>query len=93
MEVDLPFLLCFTLYLRAFSKYKSRGGLNLEGRFNGGFFALPVWMAYMEAEEFVHGEAYFQNFTIIIFADNGKVFFNARKLHEEAKEEGKNYLR
>ena len=23
-----------------------RGGLYLEGRFNGGFFALPVWEAY-----------------------------------------------
>ena len=23
-----------------------RGGLYLEGRFNGGFFALPVWGAY-----------------------------------------------
>ena len=27
------------------------GGLYLEGRFNGGFFALPVWGAY-------HGGAY-----------------------------------
>ena len=26
-----------------FSKYKSPGGLYLERRFNGGFFALPVW--------------------------------------------------
>ena len=30
-----------------FSKYKSPGGLYLEGRFNGGFFALPVWGAYI----------------------------------------------
>ena len=29
--------LCFTLYLRAISKYKPPGGLYLEGRFNGGF--------------------------------------------------------
>jgi len=29
-----------------FSKYKPLGGLYLEGRFNGGFFALPVWGAY-----------------------------------------------
>ena len=29
-------LLCFTLYLRAISKYKPLGGLYLEGRFNGG---------------------------------------------------------
>ena len=25
----------------------ARGGLYLEGRFNGGFFALPVWGAYI----------------------------------------------
>ena len=36
------FFLCFTLYLRAISKYKPPGGLYLEGRFNGGFFALRV---------------------------------------------------
>ena len=39
--------LCFTLYLRAISKYKPPGGLYLEGRFNGGFFALRVWGAYI----------------------------------------------
>ena len=33
-------LLCFTLYLRAISQYKSQGGLYLKGRFDGGFFAL-----------------------------------------------------
>ena len=37
LEGNLPFLLCFTLYLRAISKYKPPGGLNLEGRFNRGF--------------------------------------------------------
>ena len=26
--------------------YKPPGGLYMEGRFNGGFFALPVWGAY-----------------------------------------------
>ena len=31
LEGNLPFLLCFTLYLRAISKYKPLGGLNLEG--------------------------------------------------------------
>ena len=35
-------MLCFTLYLRAISKYKPLGGLHLEGLFNGGFFALRV---------------------------------------------------
>ena len=44
---NLPFLLCFTLYLRAISKYKPLGGgLYLEGRFNGWFFALRVLGAY-----------------------------------------------
>ena len=47
--------LCFTLYLRAISKYKPPGGgggergliLILEGRFYGGFFALRVLGAYI----------------------------------------------
>ena len=42
MEVHLPFLLCFPLYLRAIFQVQARGGLYLEGRFYGGFFALPV---------------------------------------------------
>ena len=40
-------LTVFTLYLRAISKYKPLGGLYLEGRFNGGFFVLRVWGAYI----------------------------------------------
>ena len=50
---NLPFLLCFILYLRAISKHKPPpppppplGGLYLEGRFNGGVFALLVWGTY-----------------------------------------------
>ena len=46
LEGNLLFLLCFTLYLRAISKYKPPGGLYLEGRFNWGFFALRVWGTY-----------------------------------------------
>ena len=47
MEGNLPFLPC-TLYLRAISEYKlPGGGLHLEGRFNGGFFALRVSGAYI----------------------------------------------
>ena len=46
MEVNLSFLLCFTLYLRAIFQVQASGGLYLEGRFNGGSFALPVWGAY-----------------------------------------------
>ena len=37
----------FYLYLKAISKYKPLGGLYLVGRFNGGFFALRVWGAYI----------------------------------------------
>ena len=37
----------FTLYLRAIFQVQAPGGLYLEGRFNGGFFALPVWGAYI----------------------------------------------
>ena len=40
-------LLCFTLYLRAISKYKPPGGLYMKGRFNGRFFSLQVWRAYI----------------------------------------------
>ena len=51
LEVNLSFLLCFTLYLRAIFQVQAHrgggGGLYLEGRFNGGFFALPVWGAYI----------------------------------------------
>ena len=47
LEVNLLFLLCFTLCLRAiFQVQAPGGGLYLEERFNGGFFALPDWRAY-----------------------------------------------
>ena len=39
--------LFYFVKLRAVSKYKPPGGLYLEGRFNGRFFALPVWGAYI----------------------------------------------
>ena len=42
LEGNLSFLLCFTLYLRTILQIQAPGGLYLEGRFNGGFFALPV---------------------------------------------------
>ena len=42
LKVNLPFLLCFTLYLREIFLGQAQGDLCLEGRFNGGVFALPV---------------------------------------------------
>ena len=47
MKGNLSFLLCFTLYFRANSKYNPPGGLYLEGRFSGGFFAWRFWGAYI----------------------------------------------
>ena len=41
------FLLCFTLYLRAIFQVQAPRGLYLERRFNGGFFELRVWEAYI----------------------------------------------
>ena len=38
---------CLTLYLRAIFQVQALGGLYLEGRFNGGFFALPDCGAYI----------------------------------------------
>ena len=45
--INLPFLLCLPLYLRAIFQVLALRGLYLEGRFNGGFFALPAWGAYI----------------------------------------------
>ena len=39
------------------------GGLYLEGRFNGGFFALRVWGG-LYLEGLLRGGAYFRNFTV-----------------------------
>ena len=38
-----------------FSKYKPPGGLYLEGQFNGGFFALLVWGAYIWRGLYIEG--------------------------------------
>ena len=47
LKVNLPFCFVLLCIWGQFSKYKSRWGLYLEGRFKGGFFALPVWAAYI----------------------------------------------
>ena len=49
------FALFYVVFEGNFQKYKPPGGLYLEGRFNGGFFALPGWGAY------------FRNFTVFCF--------------------------
>ena len=42
----------------------SPGGLYLEGRFNGGFFALPVWGAYIWRGLYME-RLIFRNFTVM----------------------------
>ena len=64
LEVNLSFLLCFTLYLSVIFQVQAPGGLYLKGRFNRGFFALPDWGAYIILEGLIHGGAYFRNFTV-----------------------------
>ena len=48
---------------RNFPSTSPQGGLYLEGPFNGGFFALPVWGG-LYLEGLIHGGAYFRNFTV-----------------------------
>ena len=43
LEVNLLFLLCFTLYLKVLFQVQAPGGLIFGGRFNRGFFGLPIW--------------------------------------------------
>ena len=38
LEVNLPFLLCFTLYLRSIFQVQASGGLYLEGLIHGGAY-------------------------------------------------------
>ena len=58
LEVNLSFLLCFTLYLRAIFQVQAPGGIYLEGRFNGGFFG-DTGLGGV-----IFGGAYFWNFTV-----------------------------
>ena len=57
LEVNLPFLLFYIVIFQVQAPGGRGGGLYLEGRFNGGFFALPVGGP-------VFGGAYFRNFTV-----------------------------
>ena len=68
-EVNLEFLLCFTLYLRAIFQVQASGELIFGGGFNGGFFVLPVWGAYIILEGLTHEGAYFRNFTVPLVND------------------------
>ena len=60
---NLPFLLCFTLYSRANSKYKPPGGLYWHGDLTEGFLRYSFG-GDLYLEGLIHGGAYFQNFTV-----------------------------
>ena len=55
----------FALFYFTFQVQAPGGGLYLEGRFNGGFFALPVWGAYIWRALFSEFYGTSWNFTFI----------------------------
>ena len=62
LEVNLPFLLCVTLYLRAISKYKPRGAYIWRGDLTDGFLRYKFGDLYLKV--LIQGAAYFRNFTV-----------------------------
>ena len=67
---------CFDLLCKDNFQVQTTGGLYSEGRFNGGFFALRVWGAYIWRGLYLEGLAYFRNFTVLC---------NMRMLHNTVK--------
>ena len=62
LEVNLPFLLCFTLYSRAIFQVQAPGGLIFGGAIQRrGFCVTGLGSLYLEG--LIHGGAYFRNFT------------------------------
>ena len=61
--VTVQFLLCFILNLRTISKYKPWGGLVFGGAIYRTFFCV-MSLGGLYLERFIHGVAYFQNFTV-----------------------------
>ena len=55
-------LFCF-VFEGNFPSTSHRGGLYLEGRFNGGFFCV-TGLGGLYLEGLIHGGAYFRNFTV-----------------------------
>ena len=49
------FALFYFVFEGIFPSTSPRGGLYLEGRFNGGVFALPVWGAYIWRSLYTEG--------------------------------------
>ena len=58
LEVNLPFLLCFTFYLRTIFQVQAPGGLYLEGRY------FTEGCLRYQFEGLIFGGAYFRNFRV-----------------------------
>ena len=57
------FALFYFVFEGNFPSTSPRRRLYLEGRVNGGFFALPIW-GCLYLVGLIHGGAYFWNFTV-----------------------------
>ena len=81
LKGNLPFLLCFTLYFRAISKYKPPGAYIWRGDLTGGFLRCEFGGAYIWRGLYM--EAFFRNFTVFhSFAAlmiTREIFFNTRR--------------
>ena len=62
-EENSPFLLYFTLYSRANSKFKPLGGLIFGGAIYRRDFCVTI-LGGLYLEGLIHGGAYFRNFTV-----------------------------
>ena len=67
------FALFYFVFEGNFPSTSPPGGLYLEGRFNGGFFVLPLWGG-LYLEGLIHGGAYFRNFTVCVSRKSGRQF-------------------
>ena len=78
LEVNLPFLLCFTLYLGAIFQVQAPGK---QRRLNGGFFCVDG-LGGLYLEGLIHWGAYFRNFTVTrgIWANQKRRYIMIRSL-------------
>ena len=60
------FALFYFVFEGNFPSTSPRGGFYSEGRFNGGFFVIPVWGGLF-LEGLMHEGAYLRNFTVTYF--------------------------
>ena len=76
---NLPFFPCFTLYLRAISKYKPPGWLIFGGAISRRVSCVTS-LGGLYLEGLIHGGAYFRNFTVFLCAKY--VYYNQQATQE-----------